>query len=130
MSSFIKTIVIPACIGAFVVVAFNSLTSCTDQKPAGRDGYQFGTKQYELNNVQVEIKTYRSSSELQAAAKRADKTLTNPGDIVAFSVIRPPSNICTIHMVDPAVSYEPEFVGHEFLHCIYGQWHTDNESRG
>jgi hypothetical protein len=31
-------------------------------------------------------------------------------------------------MVDPKVEYQPEFVGHEMLHCFYGQWHKNNKT--
>lgn len=129
MNTFVKDIVIPSCIGAFLVIAFNSLSSCTDTKPTGKDGYKFGSKQYELNDVQVEVKTYQTYRALQKAAVDSDKTLKDAKDIAAFSVINPSSNTCTIHMIDPTVNYEPEFVGHEFLHCVYGQWHTDNDSK-
>lgn len=129
MKDFIKTIVIPSMIGAFIVIAFNSLASCSDQTPPAKDGYKFGSKQYELNDIRVEVKTYKTYKEIQDAARAIDKNVTQADTIAAFSVIRPPSNTCTIHMIDPSVSYEPEFVGHEFLHCVYGQWHTDNNSK-
>jgi hypothetical protein len=100
------------------------LSACNNTKPQGADGYTFGTKQYQQNNVQITVVTYSSEQELQKAATRYK---TN--NIAAFSVLTPPFDKCTIHMIDPAVSYQPEFVGHEFLHCVYGQWHTDNASR-
>ena len=103
------------------------LSACNSKSP-GADDYYFGKKQYEMSSVQVKIVTYPSSAALQKVAgdKYGVKAKEN---IAAFSVLRPPFDKCTIHMVDPAVSYQPEFVGHEFLHCVYGQWHTDNSSR-
>ena len=101
------------------------LASCENK--IGNDGYKFGEKQYEQTPVSVSIVTYKTEKDLQAAARA--RGANNEG-IVAFSVLRAndPST-CTIHMIDPAVKYQPEFVGHEFLHCVYGQWHTNNDSR-
>jgi hypothetical protein len=109
---------------SLVLVLF--LAACNQQPKEGADGYKFGEKQYEKQTVKVNVTTYKSSKEVQASAKALGADY--PG-IVAFSVLQPPYDTCTIHMIDPAVSYEPEFVGHEFLHCTYGQWHRDNNSR-
>jgi hypothetical protein len=103
-----------------------ALTSCDKVSNTGADGYKFGTPQYEKQQVRIDIVTYNSQKDLVAAAKA--RGANNP-DIMAFSIIKPPFDTCTIHMVKPTVSYDPEFVGHEFLHCVYGQWHTNNESR-
>jgi predicted negative regulator of RcsB-dependent stress response len=130
MKDFIKTIIIPSIIGALMVVGYEVYHDYqTDSVPPAVDGYKFGSKQYEKNSLQVEVKTYKTYDELHAAAKKSDKSLKNAQEIAAFSVINPENNRCTIHMIDPAVKYEPEFVGHEFLHCVYGQWHTNNDSR-
>lgn len=110
---------------ALLAFAF-ALTSCDTGSNTGADGYQFGKAQYERQQVQVNIITYQKQSDLLKEA--AMHGATSP-TIVAFSVLRPPFDTCTIHMIDPRVRYEPEFVGHEFLHCAYGQWHTNNDSR-
>jgi hypothetical protein len=102
------------------------LTACNPQPKQGADGYKFGEKQYENQTVKVNIVTYKSSKEIQTAAKAKGANYPN---VVAFSELQSPYDTCTIHMIDPLVSYEPEFVGHEFLHCAYGQWHKDNNSR-
>lgn len=91
----------------------------------GADGYQFGDRQYERESVQVKIVTYKTKREFDAALRKYKL----PEETVAFTELYPPFDTCTIHMVDPAISYEPEFVGHEFLHCAYGQWHTSNDRR-
>ena len=106
------------------------LASCEPVPNTGSDGYKFGDKQYTQNQVQVEIVTYPSRAAFDREIKRRGIT-ADGNSIVAFTSIYPkdPSR-CTIHMVDPAVEYVPEFVGHEFLHCVYGQWHTSNQQRG
>ena len=103
-----------------------ALTSCDVGPKPGADGYTFGKPQYEKQQVQITIVTYNTKNQLYQAARA--RGVNNP-DIVAFSVLQPPFDTCTVHMVKPTISYDPEFVGHEFLHCIYGQWHTNNGSR-
>jgi hypothetical protein len=102
------------------------LTSCNPSPKQGADGYTFGEKQYEKSTVQINIVTYQSSADLQRAL--GNRAGVDASNVVAFSVLRPPFDTCTIHMVDPAVAYQPEFVGHEMLHCVYGQWHKNNKT--
>jgi hypothetical protein len=111
----------------FTVTLFAFIVaSCKPVPNTGADGYQFGTPQYEKQQVLVNVVTYNTQKELLASAKAKG---VNDTEIVAFSELRAPFDVCTIHMVKPTVKYEPEFVGHEFLHCSYGQWHTSNQSR-
>jgi len=91
------------------------------------DNYQFGKKQYENSRVTVDIVTYESRNDLQKEARKYGVTDPN---LAAFSLLfKNDQSKCTIHMMDPSISYEPEFAGHEFLHCVYGQWHRDNSTR-
>ena len=110
----------------YILILFIALMlgSCDPAPQKGVDGYRFGTKQYERSNVQVNIVTYKSTPEFEKVLQKYDL----PATTAAFSVLTPPYDTCTIHMLDPTVAYEPEYVGHEFLHCAYGQWHKDNES--
>lgn len=100
------------------------LTSCNPVPQKGADGYIFHEKQFEKSTVQINVVTYKSQADLQRAL--GNRAGVDASNVVAFSVLRPPFDNCTIHMVDPAVSYQPEFVGHEMLHCVYGQWHKNN----
>lgn len=110
-----------------IVGLLSLLAACGSTKPEAADGYRFGTAQYEQNNIQIQVVTYSTEQDLQKAASKYK--VESAANIAAFSVLRPPFNTCTIHMIDPSVSYQPEFIGHEFLHCVYGQWHTNNSSR-
>lgn len=101
------------------------LGSCEQAPKQGKDGYVFHQKQYEQNPITINFVTYKSQKDLYYAAKARGADYPK---IVAFSVLTTKRDTCTIHMIDPTVSYQPEFVGHEFLHCAYGQWHKNNES--
>lgn len=101
------------------------LSACNSNQ--GYDGYIFGKKQYEKNAVLVVVATYKTDAEFKAAAKKYIKT--DYDKVAAFSLVNPNTDVCTIHMMDPSVKYQPEFIGHEFAHCLYGQWHTNNQSR-
>jgi|FreactTroBogLake_1042271.scaffolds.fasta_scaffold01385_7 hypothetical protein len=117
-------------------IAVLALAACTPNSSSqvGADGYTFKQKQYEKHEVTIKIVTYKSPSELnRVVAGYLNKSTTasdhkvNSTNVVAFSLLQPPSyDTCTIHMMDPSVTYQPEFVGHEFIHCIYGQFHGDN----
>jgi len=104
------------------------VTSCDTAPKKGADGYKFGEKQYTQNELGVKVVTYSSRTEFNKELKKRNLSAKD-GEIMAFSVLFVEApNLCVIHMVDPTVEYRPEFVGHEFLHCVYGQWHTDNKS--
>jgi hypothetical protein len=114
----------------FIVLLF-LLASCNDTSVNSRkgvDGYTFGEPSFEKNRVTITIVTYSSRKELLEAAK---KTGINNRDLAAFALIPADSNnnTCTVHIMSPKVSYEPEWYGHEFMHCFYGQWHTSNNHR-
>lgn len=110
-----------------IIALLSLLVASCNQPNMGADKYQFGTKQYENNAVAVTVVTYKSSAALNNAARKYG---VQDESLVAFSLIdKTKHDVCIIHMIDPSVKYQPEFVGHEFLHCVYGQWHTDNNSR-
>jgi hypothetical protein len=93
----------------------------------------FGTRQFEKKIVTVEVVVHKDLDALQEEARRIGvvrKLNDQSASVQAFTHLYPPNfDTCTIHMVDPSSHYAPEFVGHEFLHCVYGQWHTDNNSQ-
>ena len=98
-------------------------------RETGADGYRFSTKSIERKEVRIKIVTYKTSEALEKALKShlgndPKYSAIKASRVEAFSILELPEyNVCTIHMIDPEVSYEPEYVGHEMLHCIYGQWH-------
>ncbi len=107
-----------------ILSAAFALTSCNNN--TGADGYVFGEPQYVKTDLKVEVVLHPSQEALVEVAK--EYGVTDP-NVMAFSLINPKTNVCKVHIVNPAVDYVPEFIGHEFTHCVYGQWHTDNASR-
>ena len=92
------------------------LVSC-DASHQGDDGYAFGKKETNYSNITVTIVTYSTDEELQAAAKGRGVTT----EVGAWGTLR--GSDCTIHIRDPLVAYQPEFIGHEIAHCAWGRWH-------
>lgn len=107
------------------------LVSCDTKTNKGADGYTFGTPQYEKQRVTIDVVTYKTRTEFNKALKNySDIPKDANYEVQAFSELRPSTNFdnCTIHMMEPSTDYQPEFIGHEFVHCVYGQWHTNNKS--
>ena len=101
------------------------IASCKPVPKTGADGYTFGQKQYVKTSVQVNIVEFKTRQSFNKELARRGLT----EDVVAFTALKPPFDKCTIYMMDPSVEYVPEFIGHELLHCVYGQWHTNNNSK-
>lgn len=102
------------------------LVSC-DQGPGGRTGaddYKFETKEYQKQTITVTIQVFQSQTELDHYAR--DNNIRVSG-LAAFSKLYPSVDKCTIFVVDPTVNYEPEFLGHEFAHCVWGRWHPKRD---
>lgn len=102
------------------------LLSCDSQpvSNAGADGYRFGIAQYQKETVTIKLVTYDSVKSFDAEVKRRKiVTRETNSTVVAFAILKPPFDICEIHIVKPTVRYIPEFMGHETYHCFYGGWH-------
>jgi hypothetical protein len=103
-------------------VAF--LSACDSPTNRGTDGYTFDKATISKQQVTINIIEYDSLIELNEAALKVGAKVEVNGEIMAFSVLRPPSySTCTIHIVNPKSGYRPEYIGHEMIHCFYGEWH-------
>tara|TARA_B110000967_G_C18901961_1_gene576517 strand:- start:13523 stop:13912 length:390 start_codon:yes stop_codon:yes gene_type:complete len=101
------------------------LVNACDNSPSnngrGKDNYWFETKEYQKDLVTITLKVYPNKSALRSAAML--KGIDDWKDVQAFASLLPQKNKCTIHLVDPKDSYEPEYYGHELAHCIWGRFH-------
>lgn len=100
------------------IAAAAVLASCGGSGDAA-DGYQFGAKEFDRGRPNITVIMHPTLTDLRAkapaSAKRGERKL------MAWGIIRPDG--CEIHIVDPAVSYQPEWIGHEVAHCAWGRWH-------
>lgn len=96
------------------VIAILALCGCEQQ--AG-DGYTFKEKQFTRTSPRIEIVEHDSLRDLRKDAPKLDGMV-----VMAWSEIYPDGR-CRMHIVDPAVRYYPEYIGHELTHCVYGSWH-------
>jgi hypothetical protein len=82
------------------------------------DRYEFAKAEFVKTDVHLSFVYYKTRKELEAAYT-AKTGLTK--HLNAYSIIR--GDVCIINLVDPAVDYQPDIVGHEVLHCSLGRWH-------
>ena len=104
-------------------ILFLSLCFCSvpsyGQIQSGPDGYRFETKQTERHDLRVKVFTYKTHGDLVLASKKWGMRIGH--NINGFSITV--NRVCQIHIHDPSFSYEPEILGHELFHCMYGKWH-------
>lgn len=103
------------------------MSGCKEQTA---DGYKFETKQWTANTITVKVVEYQDRdllvSDFNKQKGTASGTIIGDNELMAYSVIdrdATGNETCTMHVIDPAQGYEPEWIGHEFTHCIHGQWH-------
>lgn len=82
------------------------------------DGFQFKRKQFTLLSADIKMVYYQHASDLNAAYKARNGTVPH---VLAFSQYK--DGFCEIHVLDPSVSYEPQLIGHELMHCFHGNFH-------
>lgn len=112
-----RLIFIIGCAAVFVILVL--LSSC-EQK--GKDGYYFEQETKVETELKILIVPVQSREAMNFMAESLGAHVGDGREIMAFSVIGP--GRCTIYMLDPRISlYEPEWIGHEFAHCVYGEWH-------
>lgn len=93
-----------------------ALASCgpTPSTP-GVDGYKFGKETFLRTDMKLRVVLLPNQAELRKIGPPKE-------GLMAFAKLYPDGS-CTIYMVDARSKYEPEWLGHELTHCIYGEWH-------
>jgi hypothetical protein len=92
----------------------------------GVDGYRFEGAEYQRSTVSVQFIGVATQAELEAHGRRYGVSLKK-ARLKGFAVRL--GSTCAIYMVDPKIQYEPEFLGHELTHCIFGDFHPE-QSKG
>lgn len=113
---------------AFAMTVLVTLVACDNpSKQKGRDGYYFEKETFTRTEFPVQVILVKDAAAITAEIKKRNNIqgTVDPKNVAAFSVIRSNDTKCTIYMIDPKNKYEPEFIGHEFVHCIYGVWHSE-----
>ncbi len=104
---------------ALTIIAAMTLAGCGGAGEAP-DGHQFGAKEFDRTRPNITIVTHPTLTDLRRAAPKGTVD-AGKVDMMAWGIIRPDG--CEIHVVDPAVSYQPQWIGHEVAHCAWGRWH-------
>lgn len=114
---------------ALAVCATLVLTGCdqgphTGKRALAADDYYFEQKEYEQFDLRVFVVEVDNQAHLERVAKLYDVELP-PGALGAFSLLDADRKGCRIFMIKPEARYQPEWLGHEMTHCLYGRWHSD-----
>ena len=101
------------------LIAALMLTACE-----GSDGYRYERTEFDRRQIAVTVVVHSSTADLRAEAKRLDVGAGEGKELMAFGIVKANRPACTIHIVEPANGYFPEWIGHELTHCIRGRWHS------
>jgi hypothetical protein len=108
----------------FLLGLLLALTPISAAAAPSLDGYSFETEQFEHRTVTVTFVPLEKQTDLRALSEIAGLH-PRQGQVKGFTINGAGS--CTIYMMDPKVAYEPEFLGHELAHCIYGNFHPQKD---
>lgn len=87
----------------------------------GADGYSFERKEFTRLRVVVDLVLHPSYEDLN---RRIPKNAIRDPDHPERGWAIPRANgTCEMHVLDPDVRHDPEWHGHEFDHCAFGDFH-------
>ena len=94
-------------------------------KSRSSDGFYFIYKEYENTTPGVEFVLIGNKVEWDRIRRK--ELGIEWETISAFTKWNEEAGTCKIYIKDPAWKYEPELIGHEVAHCIWGRWHKENK---
>lgn len=103
-----------------LILGILAITACSPQRAS--DGYTFDRQDFERDNIAVKIVQFDTRADFDRAARAVG--LTDATNLMAFSTLSRDKPACTIRVMRIPTHYEPKWIGHELVHCIYGQFHT------
>lgn len=116
-------------VGATAVLVFAAglaLEGCKQEPRAGNigpDGYRFEKQDFERTKLTITVVPYDNRKTFEAAAR--SRGIKEVDLLMAFATYNPTKPECTVHIIRPSKHYGPQWIGHEFVHCIYGRFHGD-----
>lgn len=118
------------------LIFFVLLSSCdTDQKAS--DAYYFEEKEYTLIEQDYIFVVVENKEEWNELVKQYVGDGYAGDQMGAFSRLRlnrQDPNLagseCIVYIKDPTWQYEPEYIGHEIIHCLFGKWHPSQRGKG
>ena len=121
---------------ALIVLLF--ISSCdTDTNKKGPDDYYFEQKEYTLIEQEYIFVVVDNKKEWNDLVKQYVGPGYTGDQMGAFSRLRlnrEDPNLagseCIVYIKDPEWVYEPEFIGHEIVHCLFGKWHPSQRGKG
>ena len=91
----------------------------------GTDDFKFLVKEYENLSPKVNFVLLKNQTEYNSARKRALGVKWD--SVSAFTLWVPSTGECTVYIKDPEWQWEPELIGHEVAHCIWGRYHKGKQ---
>ena len=104
-----------------IAAGFALLVAGCNRQPAA-DGYKFEKHEFQRSDIEVSIVQFGNRSDFEKAAKA--KGIADPAALAAFGAVATDEPRCTIYAMYIPNNYEPEYLGHELTHCIYGRFHN------
>lgn len=120
-----RTLLILGCV--FLTMGMNYTT-----QRVAKDNYYFERKEYEFLTFEVEVVILKDKDEFRKVAREFFPSASVRNNVEAWSKLTrmtdDDGNVtsvekCTIYIPDPMWKYEPEHIGHEMAHCMWGKWH-------
>ena len=99
----------------------------------GTDDYYFERKQYEDLDQVFKFTIIRDRAEWNRLLNKYHGRKLNKKKLRAWTVLERDVTedgdfndaiSCHVFMRDPEWVWEPEVLGHEIAHCLWGEWHT------
>jgi len=100
----------------------------TAQLDVAKDGHRFLQKEYENLTPGVEFILMKDEDQQKEVLR--DVFGRQWKKIAGFTYWNEEKGTCRIYVKDPAWIYEPEYIGHEVAHCIWGRFHKGEEGKG
>lgn len=107
------------------VIFLSGCASAPNKFSYGADDHQFLVKEYE--NLSPKVNFILLKNEMEYDSARRKKLGIHWDTVSAFTLWIPETGECTIYIKDPEWKWEPELIGHEVAHCIWGRYHKGKQ---
>lgn len=111
----------------YVIILLLIATTVQAQRLGGYGKDDFRFLQKEIENLTPGIEFILLKNEAEYNSVRKIHLGNQWKNVSAFTLWNESKGTCKVYIKDPAWKYEPELIGHEVAHCIWGRFHKGKE---